>query len=138
MIASEFIIELMEVRTLFDWKLVPDASITPERRARARLHIRATSKDVVGGVQFDPIGAVCYVRTGLAFGDVSWMEAARALDLVEADAWQIMAASNDLTWRQVGELRGPHPQLRALRSELAAAVGLENQIPDPDPGFVWL
>src|SRR5262245_17455456 len=136
--AQEFINELSKVHSLFDWKAVPDNEWTPDRRTKPRLHIRATSKDLVGGVVFEPIGALCYIQTGQAFGAEYWADAARAINLSDEDAWMIMAAVNDLTWRFVGEHRAPHHKIRTIRGELIAALGLEKQIPDPEPGFVWL
>ena len=136
--AEEFVKQLLEIRTLFDWKATPDVKWAAERRAKPRLHIRATSRDLVGGVLFDPIGALCYVRTRQAFGAESWVEAARAIHLDDDEAWLIMAASNDLTWRLIGDQRRPYQRIVSIRSDIAAAVGLEVQIPDPEPGFVWL
>jgi hypothetical protein len=136
--AEEFVKELLKIRTLFDWKATPDVKWAAERRGKPRLHIRATSRDLVGGVLFDPIGALCYVLTGQAFGAESWAEAARAIQLDEEQAWLIMAASNDLTWRLIGDQRRPYQKIVAIRSDIVAAVGLEAQIPDAEPGFVWL
>jgi hypothetical protein len=139
MTAAEFVTELAKSRTLFEWNLIPDLNWTPERRIRPRYHIRAMSKDLKPGFLFDPIGALCYARTGLAHTVDSWPRASAALGLSESDAWQIVAASNDLTWRQIGALRGPHPQIRALRTRLAAVVELElAAIADQSSSFVWL
>jgi len=138
MTAAEFVKELGKSRTLFEWILVPDSNWTPERRIRPRFHIRATSKDLTDGVLFEPIGALCYAQTGLAYPVEAWSQAAAILGLLDTDAWQIMAASNDLTWRQIGDLRGPHPQIRALRNQLAAVVGLELAAYTESPSFVWL
>jgi len=138
MTAAEFVKELGKSRTLFEWILVPDSNWTPERRIRPRFHIRATSKDLTDGVLFEPIGALCYAQTGLAYPVEAWSQAAAILGLLDTDAWQIMAASNDLTWRQIGDLRGPHPQIRALRNQLAAVVGLELAAFTESPSFVWL
>jgi len=138
MTAAEFVKELGKSRTLFEWILVPDSNWTPERRIRPRFHIRATSKDLTDGVLFEPIGALCYAQTGLAYPVEAWSQAAAILGLLDTDAWQIMAASNDLTWRQIGDLRGPHPQIRALRNQLAAVVGLELAPYTESPSFVWL
>jgi hypothetical protein len=136
--AEEFVKELLKIRTSFDWKATPDVKWAAERRAKPRLHIRATSRDLVGGVLFDPIGALCYVLAGQAFGAESWAEAARAIQLDEEHAWLIMAASNDLTWRLTGDQRRLYQEIVAIRSDIAAAVGLETHIPDCEQGFVRL
>src|SRR5262245_6718359 len=136
--AQEFVKQLARIRTLFDWKMTPETKRAAERRTKPRLHIRATSKDVVGGVIFEPIGALCYVLTGQAFGAESWAEAARAIGLADEAAWLIMAACNDLTWSQSGAERRPHHQILTIRNEIAVAVGLETHVPDAEPGFVWL
>jgi hypothetical protein len=139
MTADEFIHELTKVRTLFNWKGIPGRSQGPERRTKDRLLIRGTSKDLVDGVVFDPIGALCYVRTAQAYHTVAWLEAASAIQLHEVDAWQLNAAANDVLYTQVGpNQRCLHPQLAALRSELIAAVGLQQAVPDPQPGLTWL
>jgi hypothetical protein len=139
MTADEFILELAKVRTLFNWKAIPSRSQGPERRSKERLLIRGTSKDLVDGVVFDPIGALCYVRTGQAYHTVVWLEAARALRLREMDAWQLNAAANDVVYTQVGpDQRRLHPHLAALRSELTAAVGLQQAGADPQSGLTWL
>jgi hypothetical protein len=129
MTATEFIQELTEIRASFDWKLVTDTSWTPERRARPRLQIRATRKDTRGKL-FDPISALCYTRTGIAYSPDSWRDAARTLGFSDADAWQIVAASNDLTWRPTGpnKPRGPDPQIESLRTQLETAVGLKSYV----------
>jgi hypothetical protein len=124
MTTSDFIDELKTVRSLLEWKLVPDTNWTPERRAQPRLQIRATSDDFFSDFLFDPVGALCYVRTGLAY-ELDFSRVARWLNLPENDAWLIKAAANDLTWQQVGECRRPQPQIQFLRSQLAAAVALE-------------
>jgi hypothetical protein len=102
MTPEEFIDQLRSNRELFQWKLLPYKDWTPERRAQPRLHIRAMNPEIAG--LMDPIGALCYATTGALHGPQDWVEAAEALHLSAADAWNIMAASTDLTGRQAGQL----------------------------------
>ena len=84
MIAREFVIELKEVRNLFEWKFY-----------RRNGQIRGTLK--TGEVQqlFDPITALCYLKTGKMFHEDSWVDAASALGLSWIDAGDIVAAANN-------------------------------------------
>jgi hypothetical protein len=127
MTATEFIEGLTKIRASFDWKLVRDTSWTPDRRTQPRFQIRATGRDP-RAKYFEPIGALCYTRTGITYSPDSWRDAARTLNFSDADAWQIVAASNDLTWHPVGpdKLRGPDPQIESLRTQLESALGLES------------
>ena len=123
MTPSEFIAELEKVRSSFQWLLAPDSYHTPERRAKTRLHIRAMHKQVVG--LLEPMGALCYALTGHAYGAHAWAEAAKALNISEADAWEIMAACDDLTWRHSGGSRRPHREIQSIRKQILAALRLE-------------
>ena len=124
MTAAEFLRELTKVRELFEWKLVPDNDRVPERRSHPRLHIRALCKGFKKPL-FDPISALYYARAKVIIPPSSWLKSAKALKLVDASAWYIMAAADDQTWRTVGDTRKPHPQIIELRRQLAAAVCLE-------------
>jgi hypothetical protein len=122
---KDFIRELSKVRNLFEWKLIPDNNWRPERRSECRLHSRATSVDAGCNVVFEPIGALCYTKMGVVYTVHEWFDAAASLGLTDVDAWDVMAAGNDLTWRQFANGRSPLPEIKKLRDELAAAVGLE-------------
>jgi hypothetical protein len=122
MIATEFVAELEAVRDSFNWKLVADRSWHPERRYPQRLRIRGTLKVGMDGFVFEPIAAVCFIRTGRAFADDHWLESATAIDLSLMDAGDLIAAANDLTWVEVGGQRQPHPYKSLLRGKLTLAL----------------
>ena len=128
MTSSELISELAKCRHLFEWKLVPDTGFASEQRSQPRLWIRGTSKDVPHGLVFEAMGAVCYIRTEKPYGDAICMKAAKALGLSETDAGELLAASNDSTWRPVDGRREPDPRLQSLRKQLVGAVRLEAQL----------
>ena len=126
MITKEFLAELETVRDLFQWKLVPDANWERELRSQPRLRIRANCEygpEVV--LAFDPIGAVCYIRTGRAYADDAWLEAATVIELFLIDAGDLIAAANDQTWIESGGRRNPRPDMERIRNRLAASVGLQ-------------
>ncbi len=128
MTSSELITELAKDQHLFEWKLVPDTGFASEQRSEPRLLIRGTSSDVPDGLVFEAMGAVCYVQTAKPYGDAMCMEAANTLGLPEADARDLLSASNDSTWRPVDGRRRPDPRMQALRRQLAGAVRLEAQL----------
>jgi hypothetical protein len=124
MVAKEFLIELQTIRDAFEWKLAPDTHRTPERRFRPRLHIRGISKTGPAGFLFDPIGALCYARTGHLYSPHAWLEAASAIDLSLIDASDLIAAANDRSWVDTAEGKKPSNYVQRLRERLAATVGL--------------
>ena len=83
MVAKELLDELQSIRRDFDW--------TYDGRNR---RIRAKLKSQPDGQLFDPIGAVCYSRTGLLFGEENWFRAAEEIGLSHIDAGDITAAAN--------------------------------------------
>jgi hypothetical protein len=122
--------ELKKVGPLFEWRLVshshsPDSS---ERRIKPRRRLRGVCKKGPEDMVFEPIGAVCYIRTGIAYGEDNWLASALTLELSPQDAKDIVAAANDLAWRQVDNHREPDPYRQMLRQTMAAAMGLEFQI----------
>jgi len=137
--ARELVDELKKVRHLFEWRLV-DHTFSPadavERRIKPRRRLRGVCKDGPEGVVFEPIGAVCYIRTGIAYGEDNWLESALTLELSPQDAKDIVAAANDLAWRQVEDHREPDPYRQMLRQTMAAAMGLEFQIEHYQTGNV--
>jgi hypothetical protein len=128
--ARELMDELRKVGHLFEWKLVshshsPDS---PERRIKPRHRLRGVCKNGPAGMVFEPIGAVCYIRTGIAYGEDNWLESALTLELSPQDAKDLIAAANDLAWRQVEDHREPDPYRQMLRQTMAATMGLELQV----------
>src|SRR6187200_1295723 len=83
MVAKELLEELKRFRLNFDW-LYDGQS----RKIRANLK----SKSVV----FDPIGAVCYSKTGVVFDEEHWFRAAEELGLSHIDAGDLIAAANNV------------------------------------------
>ncbi len=128
MTSAELIGELAKAQHLFEWKLVPDTGYAAEQRSEPRLLIRGASDDVTDGLVFEAMGAVCYVQTAKPYGDAMCMEAANALGLSQTDATDLLAASNDSTWRTVDRRREPDPRMQSLRKSLATAVHLEAQL----------
>ncbi len=128
MTSSELISELARVQHLFEWKIEPDTGYGSELRSQSRLWIRGTGREGPEGVVFEPIGAVCYIRTANVYPDTMWMEAAEALGLSHSDARDLVYASNETTWHTVpGGWREPDPRLQSLRKEMVVAVGLDAQ-----------
>jgi hypothetical protein len=124
MIASEFLFELEKVHSTFRWALTPDPAREPERRSGRRLRIRGTCKHASGELVFEPIGALCYARTGKIFGVDAWIESANELKLSLIDAGDLTAAANDRTWASVADSREPVSYVHQLRIQLVASVGL--------------
>jgi hypothetical protein len=122
---EKFLEELEDTRDRFDWRLVPDFGKNPDIRTIPRYRLRAIVEDgPAGGKTFEPIGAVCFVRTGSAFTEDHWSEAARTLGLPSLCVADLIAAANDHTWSGPGGDRKPVEHLQALRLRLLRAVGL--------------
>ena len=124
MVATEFLVELQTIQDMFEWTLIPGRYSGPERRARPRLHIRGVCKYGPEHFLFEPIGAVCYIRTGKACTEDAWLDAANSIELSLIDASDLIAAANDRAWAEVGERREPHGYVQRLRQRLATSVGL--------------
>ena len=115
MVAREFLEELKSVCGNFDWKF--------EGRNR---RIRATLKSRLNGLVFDPIGALCYSKTGLNLETEDWFRAATEIDLSHIDAGDLTAAANNVCGhpdqyymqylrRQIISIVTPHPESRMER-----------------------
>ena len=115
MVTKELIAELEKARGLFEWALLSGDAPVVERRKNPRLRVRGKLKADPEQVLLDPIGAVCFSRTGIMFSEHYWVEAALTIGLAIEDARDIMAAANDMTWRNVGSARQPDPYKQALR-----------------------
>lgn len=124
MVASEFLQELEKVRSTFRWAFTPDTGRNPERRSGQRLRIRGTYKHASVQIIFEPIGALCYLRTGKVNGVNDWIESASAIELSLIDAGDLTAAANDRTWAGVADARKPISRVHQLRNQLVASVGL--------------
>jgi hypothetical protein len=135
-LTKEFILELRKVRDMFEWSLTPDTGRFADRRKTPRLHIRGICKDSPDNGPFDPIGAVCFVKTKMPFTEDYWVESALSIGLPVPDARNIIAATNDLAWRTVGEVRQPDPYRQALRTQLIETVGLQDLAAPPQTSKV--
>ena len=124
MIAKEFLLELEKIRDSFEWKLVSSTDWHEERRSQPRLRIRGICKNGPPGILFEPIGAVCYVRTGRVCVEDAWLEAATAIDLSLMDASDLIAAANDRGWTDAADGRKPSEYVQRLRARLAGSVAL--------------
>src|SRR5262245_793385 len=67
MTLEEFLQELERCQNDFYWMLVTDARQVPEARTTPRVRLRATLPGQTDASILDPIGVVCYMRTGTAF-----------------------------------------------------------------------
>lgn len=125
---ERFLEELAETHSLFEWKLTPDSGAEPNTRARTRYRLRGVCrKGPAAGVTFEPVGAVCYARTGEIFDEDNWSAAARVLGLPSLCVAELIAAANDHTWIGPGGGREPVEYLRDLRVRLVRAVGLRSR-----------
>jgi len=102
MLAKEFLEELKTVHQYFNW-----SCSRINRKIRGRL--RANGKSPV---LFDPIGAVCYVKTRKVFSENEWIEAADAIGLSLIAAGDLIAASNNI--KSSPELGNQTQKLRKL------------------------
>jgi hypothetical protein len=118
MVTKELIAELEKVRDLFEWSLLSGDAPVVERRKNPRLRVRGRLKKDPEKVMLDPIGAVCFSKTGIMFSEHYWVEAAITIGLPIEDARDIMAAANDMTWRNVGSVRKADPYKQALRESI--------------------
>jgi hypothetical protein len=121
MSVESFLTELGKAREEFDWILEPDASAGSERRAWTRFQIRAVPQDRDDQL-LDPVGALCYMRTGELIRPEEWKRAAESLGLSSEDARRIVDAANDRTWEESNGRRRPNTDLQDLRVALIRAV----------------
>src|SRR5688572_12570956 len=115
MVTKELIAELEKARDLFEWTLLNGDLPPVERRKNPRLRVRGRVRKDPDKVLLDPIGAVCFSKTGIMFSEHYWVEAALTIGLAIEDARDIIAAANDMTWRNVGSVRQPDPYKQHLR-----------------------
>lgn len=128
MVTKELMTELEKARNLFDWSLVPGTGPMVERRQTPRLRVRAMLKNDPEKTVFDPIGVVCFAKTGLMFSDDYWIESAISIALSIDDARDVISAANDMTWRTVNDHREPDPYKEALRRCLMDVTRLHQEI----------
>ena len=115
MVTKELMAELEKARALFEWTLSSGPGPVHERRMTPRLRVRGALKNNHERMVFDPIGAVCFSKTGLIFSEDYWVEAAISIGLSIDDARDVIAAANDMTWRTRENRREPDPYKQAIR-----------------------
>src|SRR6476469_6044749 len=118
--------ELRSIQHLYAWKFESDENWRGNRRSRPRLRIRASLDDSADSPVLDPIGVVCFAKTGRLFNAESWIEAADAIELSLIDAADITASANDRTWTAEGDGRVMNRYLVSLRKRWMNSVGLEH------------
>src|SRR5262245_38281863 len=121
MVAREFLEELKSASRDFDWKFEG-----PSQRIRG--------KSRANGATFDPIGALCYSKTGLILDEEHWFRAAREIELTHIDAGDITAAGNNVSGhpdqyytqylrRQMVSIVSPRPESNLERiSKISQAI----------------
>lgn len=125
MVAHELLVELQTIRWNFDW--------TYDGRNR---RIRAKLKSQPDGQLFDPIGAVCYSKAGVAFDEESWFRAAEAIGLSHIDAGDLTAAANNLCndRRHTQNLR--RQMIDGLFLKPEASVDADSDLPSGFTGYL--
>jgi hypothetical protein len=118
MVAKEFIEELKSVFRHFNWCYSSDnKKIRGYLRSQDRLHT------------FDPIRAVCYVKTGTFFDENEWIDASEQIGLSLIDSGDLTAAANNV--------QGPPGQrsyTRQLRKQIIDTLMLK---PETSPFKFW-
>lgn len=128
MTLDDFLAALGGVHDRFGWCLVPDMGPGSERRARPRLHLRAVFRAKGEETVFDPIGALCYSRTGSVFSPHDWPDAGEVLGMAPKDAAVLVAASSDRTWSGPEGRRERVPILADVRNRMIDMVGLADAV----------
>ena len=113
MVAREFLEELRSIHRNFQWQYVGRS-----RNIRAKARGRRNQL-------LDPIGALCYSKTGLIFDEEHWFEAAQQIGLSHIDAGDLTAAANNVCHNP------DRPYLRNLRRRLAERVRLQPEFDTP-------
>lgn len=123
MVASELMEELRLTRREFDWQYRGVS-----RKIRGRL------KSQPNGQFFDPIGAVCYSRTGLIFKEENWFKASEEIGLNHIDAGDLTAAGNTMCRRA----NQKHPKVlrHHMIDDLLLAPEAEEATIAELPGFI--
>jgi hypothetical protein len=123
MVASEFLEELKLTRRDFDWEYRG-----AKRKLRGRLKSDPQSQ------LFDPIGAVCYSRTGKVFSENDWFSASEEIGLNHIDAGDMTGAGNTMC------RRFNQKHLQPVRHEMIAGLQLAPEALEPSlseiPGFL--
>jgi hypothetical protein len=123
MTIPDFLRLLAQTRDDFHWNLTAHDADSDERRARSRINLNAIP-EADSSLELGPLQAVCYVRTGKAFGAEEWGPAAEALGMDLTDAFAVAAAARDRTWTGPTGGRTPVLKLIGIQKQLLEAVGL--------------
>jgi hypothetical protein len=112
MTTAELISELRTAREPFEWIFCGE-----ERRIRGFLRTGEIA------MPFDPITALCLIKTGCIFDDTSWAEAVAAMGLSRHECSDIIDACNN---RVGGKETERDPYKEWLRRQLIYAFGLHS------------
>src|SRR5205823_481063 len=113
MTIAQLIIALRTTRETFRWSVSDDDQ-----------RLRGLSVD---GTVFDPIGVVCFMRTGRVFNEMDWLRAGKDLGLSMDDCLDVIEASNNELEHRTGKGIEVDPYKAWLRRQLEFAVGLKRQ-----------
>lgn len=139
MTTQEFMDELRAASPEFVWTLETDTGIHAFQRKWPRTLIRGVLKaGVHHRIAFEPMGALCYARTGRLFEPKHWAKAGDALGLLPVRAAELHAAGNDATWAGEEGEREPVEYLQALRARMIEAVGLSVPAPNAPALRSWI
>jgi hypothetical protein len=111
--AIEFLAELQQIQDAFTWEY------------RDEHEIRGFLKTVKGGMAFDPLAAVAFVKSGREFIARSREASSGLLGLSGSDAAAIGDAADNALWKYVDGRLVLDGYSAWLRDELALATGLE-------------
>jgi hypothetical protein len=113
MVAREFLEELRSIHRNFQWKYVGR-----NRNIRARAKGRHSPL-------LDPIGALCYSKTGVIYDEENWFQAAQEIGLSHIDAGDLTAAANNVCNCT------DRPYVRNLRRRMVERVRLQPEFDAP-------
>ena len=117
MTIAELISELRASRELFDWQYHGNSK-----------SIRGFLKTGDITVPFDPLGAVCYVRTNRILDDAHRGLACGAVGLSSRDCSDVTEASNSYLQQDAEGKGSPDIYKQWLRRQLVFAVGLNSGV----------
>ena len=110
---GELILELRNVRESFDWKFFC-----------GKRQLRGIFRKGNLTTSFDPIAALCFIKTGKVFESFCWFEAGAAIGLSERDCSDVIDACNNQFHGQSHGAVRQDSYHQWLRRQLILAVGL--------------
>ena len=125
MTMAELILELRATRDLFTWQC-----------DGAGKSIHGFLKTGDSTVPFNPLRAVCFIRTKRIVDEAHLVEACAAAGISSRDGSDITEASTNS--KEAEELSSPDIYIRWLRRQLVFAVGLNHRTATPASGRLWM